>query len=98
MSKNYDLIYHKIRKKYKQYSEDYIDKLIYQLDVEGLLFKHIPYGGWSLYLIDDILLEINKKIDKDLERSKKRLLFHMIAYSKKSIIKDNDIILLSFGI
>ena len=94
MNKKYNLIRLEIDNKYKEYNEFLIDKLLYELDVEGLLFKQVPYGGWSLYLLKDILYQLNKKMEIELTKSKKRLLFSLMTYGKNSLLNDNDVILL----
>ena len=54
MNKEYNLIRYEIATTYNEYNELFIDRLLYEMDVEGLLFKYIPYGGWCLYLLKDI--------------------------------------------
>jgi len=92
MNKKYNLIRSEIDTLYKGYNEMLIDKLLYELDIEGLLFKQVPYGGWSLYLVEDILSQLDRKIESELNKSRKRLFFIRMTYDKNSLLNDNDVI------
>jgi hypothetical protein len=92
MNKKYNLIRYEISTKFKEYNELFIDKLLYELDVEGLLFKPVSYGGWSLYLVEDILHQLNNKMELEITKSKKRLLFVLMTNDNNGLLNDNDVI------
>jgi hypothetical protein len=94
MNIKYNLIRYEIATTYKGYDEFFIDKMMYQLDVEGLLFKQIPYGGWYLYLLKDIRYEMDRKIKIELKKAEQKLSFIKMVYNRDSLINDNDVILL----
>ena len=47
-----------------------------------------------MHLLKDIVSQLNKKIEIELTKSKKRLLFASMTYSNNHLLNDNDIILL----
>tara|TARA_Y100000996_G_scaffold358060_1_gene299530 strand:+ start:253 stop:567 length:315 start_codon:yes stop_codon:yes gene_type:complete len=94
MNKEYNLIRYEIDTTYNEYNELFIDRLLYEMDVEGLLFKYIPYGGWCLYLLKDIKYNLDRKIKIEFKKSEQRLSFIKVSYNRDSLINDNDIILL----
>ena len=75
MNKEYNLIRYEIDTTYNEYNELFIDRLLYEMDVEGLLFKYIPYGGWCLYLLKDIRYNLDRKIKIELKKAEQRLSF-----------------------
>ena len=94
MNKEYNLIRYEIDITYNEYNELFIDRLLYEMDVEGLLFKYIPYGGWCLYLLKDIRYDLDRKIKIEFKKAEQRLSFIKVGYNRDSLINDNDIILL----
>jgi len=92
MCDNYDMIRQGIYDYYEKYNYLFMDQLMYELDVERLLFRKIPNDGWSFYFSDDIIINLDKKIDTKLRYCQRRLTFMTLLYDKNNLLQDTDVI------
>ena len=92
MCDNYDIIRKEICEYYDKHNPLFLDQLLYELDVERLLFRKIPYAGWSFYIFNDIIRNIDKKINTKLKYCQQRLKFMTLLYDKNNLLQDTDVI------
>ena len=78
-------IYKDIISRYPNYTKDYISSKIDHLYETEFISEEVSVSGWMVFVGPEIVKEINKMIETDLQKSELRLLLTKCLVPRKDI-------------
>ena len=81
-------IYKDIISRYPKYTKEYISSKIDHLYETEFISEEVSVSGWMVFVGPEIVKEINKIIEIDLQKSKLRLLIAQCLVTRKDINLD----------